>query len=49
MTLVVLLAACFGLAIVAALRVRALRSRASESDDIRREFDDETKKAASYR
>ena len=34
MTLVVLLAACFGLAIVVALRLRALRSREANDVDI---------------
>jgi hypothetical protein len=46
MNLVVLFAACLGLAIVAALGLRTLRSRTSECDDMRYEYVVETKKAA---
>jgi hypothetical protein len=46
MNFMVLLAVCLGLAIVAAVRLRAHRSRASECDGMSYEYDVETKKAA---
>ena len=46
MTVVLPMAACFGLAVAAALRLTVLRSGAAGCDDMRCEFDDRINEAA---